>query len=66
MLADAAAGWSVSFDADSVVLFRSHLGSGAARYERVDEVGLRAEAGRRAQRRCPARAEALGSASHSA
>lgn len=41
VLADAAAGWSVSFDATSVVLFRSHLGSGAARYERVDEVELR-------------------------
>ena len=41
-LAHAAAGWSVSFDAATVVLFRSHLAPGAARYERVDEVELRA------------------------
>ncbi|HEY4189233.1 MAG TPA: RNA 2',3'-cyclic phosphodiesterase [Candidatus Limnocylindrales bacterium] len=39
-LAAAASGWRVTFDATSVVLFRSVLGSGAARYERVGEVGL--------------------------
>jgi 2'-5' RNA ligase len=41
-LTHAAAAWRVSFDAASVVLYRSHLGSGAASYERVDEVQLRA------------------------
>lgn len=39
-LTTAASAWSVSFRAVSVCLFRSHLGTGAARYERMGEVGL--------------------------
>jgi 2'-5' RNA ligase len=40
-LAEAARGWQVTFEAASVVLFRSHLGSGPASYERIEEVALR-------------------------
>jgi 2'-5' RNA ligase len=39
-LTTAASAWSVSFRASSVCLFRSHLGSGPARYERIGEVDL--------------------------
>lgn len=39
-LATAADSWSVSFRASSVCLFRSHLGAGAARYERIAQVEL--------------------------
>jgi 2'-5' RNA ligase len=37
----AAEGWRRSFTADRVVLFRSHLGGGPSRHERVAEVALR-------------------------
>ena len=36
----AAAGWSTSFRADRVVMYRSHLGGGAPRYEPLVEVTL--------------------------
>ena len=39
-LTAAASGWNVSFRASSVCLFRSHLGTGAARYERIAQVEL--------------------------
>ena len=39
-LAEAARGWRVTFEAGSVALFRSHLGSGPASYERIEDVGL--------------------------
>ena len=40
MLAAAARVWSVSFEAASVTLYQSHLGTGAARYEAISEVPL--------------------------
>jgi 2'-5' RNA ligase len=39
-LADAATDWSVSFEASTVSLYQSHLGSGPARYEAIAEVPL--------------------------
>ncbi len=39
-LADAARAWTVSFEASTVALYQSHLGSGAARYEAISEVAL--------------------------
>jgi RNA 2',3'-cyclic 3'-phosphodiesterase len=36
-LAAAASGWRVSFDADRVVVYRSHLGGGPPRYEPLEE-----------------------------
>ncbi len=39
-LADAARAWSVSFEASTVTLYQSHLGSGPARYEAIAEVPL--------------------------
>ena len=39
-LATAAADWRVSFRAETVTLYRSLLGTGAARYEPIDEVRL--------------------------
>ena len=39
-LTAAASDWSVSFRAASVCLFRSYLGTGPARYERIGEVKL--------------------------
>jgi 2'-5' RNA ligase len=36
----AAAEWSTGFEADRVVLFRSHLGGGPPRHEPLDEVAL--------------------------
>ena len=39
-LADAARAWSVSFEASTVALYQSHLGSGAARYEAIAELPL--------------------------
>ncbi len=36
----AAAGWRASFTADRLVLYRSHLGRGAPRYEPVAEIAL--------------------------
>ncbi len=36
----AAAGWQTTFEADRVVLYRSHLGRGAPRYEPVAELAL--------------------------
>ena len=41
----AAAGWSTSFRAERVVLYRSFLGGGPPRHEPVDTVELRAEPG---------------------
>ena len=45
-LGDAAAGRSWSFQADRVVLYRSHLGDGPAWYEPIHESGLGAGPGR--------------------
>ncbi len=39
-LLDAATGWAVTFRADRVVLYRSHLGGGPPRYEPLEEVAL--------------------------
>ena len=39
-LARAAAGWRTAFTADRVILYRSYLGGGPPRYERVVEVRL--------------------------
>jgi 2'-5' RNA ligase len=39
-LREAAAGWRVTFTADRVVLYRSHLGGGPPRYEAVHEAQL--------------------------
>jgi 2'-5' RNA ligase len=39
-LREAAESWSVRFTADRIVLYRSHLGGGAPRYEPVHEVVL--------------------------
>jgi 2'-5' RNA ligase len=39
-LREAAAGWRVTFTADLVVLYRSHLGGGPPRYEAVHEAHL--------------------------
>jgi 2'-5' RNA ligase len=41
----AAETWTASFEADRVVLFRSHLGGGPPRYEPVHEILLRAPQG---------------------
>lgn len=40
LLAAAAETWSTAFEADRVVLYRSHLGRGPAQYEALEEVGL--------------------------
>ena len=40
MLTRAAASWATTFEADRVVLYRSHLGRGAPRYEPMAEIAL--------------------------
>lgn len=39
-LTRAAAGWQTTFEADRVVLYRSHLGRGAPRYEPMAEIAV--------------------------